>query len=30
MAFISDVASIGTAIASVVFAVWMIKQLFAD
>ncbi len=30
MAFISDVASVGTAIASVVFSIWMVKQLFAD
>ncbi len=30
MALISDIASIGTAIGTVIFSVWMIKQLFSD
>ncbi len=30
MALISDIAAIGTAIGTVIFSVWMIKQLFSD
>ena len=29
MAIIADIASIGTAVATVLFFLWMLKQLFA-
>ena len=28
MAIIADIASIGTAVATVVFSIWVLKQLF--
>jgi hypothetical protein len=30
MALIADIAAIGTAIGTLIFSVWMIKQLFTD
>lgn len=30
MSYVADVASIGSVILAVVFALWMLKQLFSD
>ena len=30
MALITDIASIGTAIGTVIFSIWMVQQLFSD